>query len=108
MGASLAFLLVFSSLMTWGFLYYRSKNFKGATSTLAQLEQEKAQLVSKVGSLEDTIQRIEKFTEKLETSIGVESGKLNKGVGPISEQENLGEFINKINNLPRLSSRSLA
>jgi len=108
LGGLLAFFLVFSSVMTWGFLYYRSKNLKGEAGTIAQLEQEKAQLVSKIGALEGTIKRIEKFTEKLESSIGVESGKLNKGVGPVSEQENLGEFLNRVNNLPKLSSRNLA
>jgi len=108
MGAMFAVLLVFSSVMTWGFLYYRSKNLKGDSGTIAQLQQEKAELVSKIGSLEGTIKRIEKFTEKLEGSIGVESGKLNKGIGPVSEQENLSEFLNRVNNLPKLSSRSMA
>jgi murein DD-endopeptidase MepM/ murein hydrolase activator NlpD len=107
-GALFAFFLVFSTVMTWGFLYYRAKASKGESSTVAQLEQEKAQLVAKIGSLEGNLKRIEKFTEKLEASIGVESGKLNKGVGPITEQENLGEFLNRVNNLPKLSSRSLA
>ena len=107
-GALFAFFLVFSTVMTWGFLYYRAKSGKGESSTIAQLEQEKAQLVAKIGSLEGNLKRIEKFTEKLEASIGVESGKLNKGVGPITEQENLGEFLNRVNNLPRLSSRSLS
>lgn len=107
-GALFAFFLVFSTVMTWGFLYYRSKASKGESSTVAQLEQEKAQLVAKIGSLEGNLKRIEKFTEKLEASIGVESGKLNKGVGPVSEQENLGEFLNRVNNLPRLSSRNLS
>ncbi len=107
-GALFAFFLVFSTVMTWGFLYYRAKASKGESSTVTQLEQEKAQLVAKIGSLEGNLKRIEKFTEKLEASIGVESGKLNKGVGPITEQENLGEFLNRVNNLPKLSSRSLA
>lgn len=107
-GALFAFFLVFSTVMTWGFLYYRAKASKGESSTVAQLEQEKAQLVAKIGSLEGNLKRIEKFTEKLEASIGVESGKLNKGVGPVSEQENLGEFLNRVNNLPKLSSRSLS
>ncbi|HKY62554.1 MAG TPA: M23 family metallopeptidase [bacterium] len=107
-GALFAFFLIFSTVMTWGFLYYRAKSSKGESSTVAQLEQEKAQLVAKIGALEGNLKRIEKFTEKLEASIGVESGKLNKGVGPITEQENLGEFLNRVNNLPKLSSRSLA
>ena len=107
-GALFAFFLVFSTVMTWGFLYYRAKASRGESSTVTQLEQEKAQLVAKIGSLEGNLKRIEKFTEKLEASIGVESGKLNKGVGPITEQENLGEFLNRVNNLPKLSSRSLA
>ncbi len=108
LGALFVVLMIFSSVMTWGFLFYRSKNFKDESSSVAQLEHEKAQLISKIGALEGTITRIEKFTEKLEASIGVESGKLNMGTGPISEQENLGEFLNRVHKLPTLTSKNLA
>jgi murein DD-endopeptidase MepM/ murein hydrolase activator NlpD len=107
-GALFAIFMVFSSVMTWGFLFYRSKNFKNQSESIAQLEHEKAELISKIGALEGTINRIEKFTEKLETSIGVESGKLNMGVGPVAEQENLGEFLTRLNKAPPLSAKSLS
>jgi murein DD-endopeptidase MepM/ murein hydrolase activator NlpD len=51
---------------------------------------------------------MDKFTEKLEASIGVETGKLNMGVGPVSEQENLGEFLSRVHRLPRLTDKSVA
>ncbi len=107
LGALFGVFMIFSSVMTWGFLYYRSKDLRGTSGPIAQLEHEKAQLISKIGALEGTINRIEKFTEKLEASIGVESGKLNIGVGPVSEQENLGEFLNRVHKLPRLNAKSL-
>jgi murein DD-endopeptidase MepM/ murein hydrolase activator NlpD len=107
-GALFVVLMIFSSVMTWGFLYYRTKNYKEETSSVTQLEHEKAQLISKIGALEGTINRIDKFTEKLEASIGVESGKLNMGTGPITEQEDLGEFLSRVHQLPTLTSKSLA
>lgn len=106
-GAFFAAFMVFSSVMTWGFLYYRSKNFKSESESIALLEHEKAELISKIGALEGTINRIEKFTEKLEASIGVESGKLNMGVGPVAEQENLGEFLTRLHKTPQLTARSM-
>lgn len=106
-GAFFALLMVFTSVMTWGFLHYRSKNQKSESTSLVQLEHEKSVLISKISSLESTIQRMEKFTEKLEASVGVETGKLNLGVGPVSEQENLGEFLSRVHKLPRLTDKSL-
>jgi len=106
--ATFGVLLIFTAVMTWGFLYYRSKGFGAANESIALLEREKAELISKIGSLEGTIQRIEKFTEKLEASVGVESGKLSLGVGPVSEQEDLGEFLNRVHKMPSLTSKSLA
>ncbi len=107
LGAFFAVFLVFSTVMTWGFLYYRSKSEKGDAATLASFQHERARLVSKISALEGTIERIEKFTEKLESSIGVESGKLNMGVGPVTEQEDLGEFLSRVHKLPKMASHSL-
>jgi murein DD-endopeptidase MepM/ murein hydrolase activator NlpD len=106
-GGLLVAVLVFSSVMTWGFLYYRNKNHQTTDASMAVLQHERARLISKIGALEGTIQRIEKFTEKLEASVGVESGKLNMGVGPLSEQEDLGEFLSRVHKLPKLSSKAL-
>jgi murein DD-endopeptidase MepM/ murein hydrolase activator NlpD len=106
-GGLLVVFLVFSSVMTWGFLYYRNKNHQTVDASMAALQHERARLISKIGALEGTIQRIEKFTEKLEASVGVESGKLNMGVGPLSEQEDLGEFLSRVHKLPKLSSKAL-
>jgi murein DD-endopeptidase MepM/ murein hydrolase activator NlpD len=106
-GGLLVVFLVFSSVMTWGFLYYRNKNHQTVDASMAAMQHERARLISKIGALEGTIQRIEKFTEKLEASVGVESGKLNMGVGPLSEQEDLGEFLSRVHKLPKLSSKAL-
>jgi hypothetical protein len=109
LGAFFAIFLVFTSVMTWGFLYYRAHASKPVVDTaIASLEHEKARLISKIGALEGTIQRIEKFTERLESSVGVESGKLNMGVGPVSDQEDLGEFLSRVHKLPKLSSKAMA
>ena len=107
LGAFFAVFLVFSSVMTWGFLYYRGKSQHSVDSSVAALQHERARLVSKIGALEGTIERIEKFTEKLEASIGVETGKLNMGVGPLSEQEDLGEFLSRVHKLPKLSAKAM-
>ena len=107
LGAFLAVFLVFSSVMTWGYLYYRNKSQHTTDASIAALQHERARLVSKIGALEGTIQRIEKFTEKLEASIGVESGKLSMGVGPLSEQEDLGEFLSRVHKLPKLSAKAM-
>jgi len=107
-GAFFAVFMIFTTVMTWGFLYYHSKAGKVDAAPVAQLEHEKAVLISKISSLESTINRMEKFTQKLEASIGVETGKLNMGVGPVSEQENLGEFLSRVHKLPKISEKSLS
>lgn len=106
-GALLAVFLVFSTVMTWGFLHYRNQGIKGIDADITALQHERARLVSKIGALEGTIQRIEKFTEKLESSIGVESGKLQMGVGPVTEQEDLGEFLSRVHKLPKLTAKAM-
>lgn len=107
-GGLLVVFLVFSSVMTWGFFHYRHKSLQGTeASSLGVLQHERARLISKIGALEGTIQRIEKFTEKLEASVGVESGKLSMGVGPLTEQEDLGEFLSRVHKLPKLSGKAL-
>lgn len=107
LGAFFAVFLVFSTVMTWGFLHYRSQEQQGTDASVSALQHERARLVSKIGALEGTIQRIEKFTEKLESSIGVETGKLNMGVGPLTEQEDLGEFLSRVHKLPKLSAGAM-
>lgn len=107
-GLLFLFFVVFSSVMTWSFLHYRTQKSHAFDASLAALQHERARLVSKVGALEGTIARIERFTEKLEASVGVETGKLQMGVGPISEQENLGEFLTQVSQLPKLSSKTMA
>ncbi len=107
LGALFAVFLVFSTVMTWGFLHYRNQESQGPDASMAALQHERARLVSKIGALEGTIHRIEKFTEKLESSIGVETGKLNMGVGPLTEQEDLGEFLSRVHKLPKLSAKAM-
>ncbi len=106
LGGLFAIFLLFTSYMTWGFFSYRSQ-IPSNDASLVVLEKEKGMLVAKVAALENTLQRIQKFTDKLEASIGVESGKLGKGVGPLSEQENLSEFLSRVSKLPSLTPPSL-
>lgn len=108
LGALFLFFVVFSSVMTWSFLHYRTQKSNSYNASLAALQHERARLVSKIGALEGTIARIEKFTDKLESSVGVETGQLQMGVGPVSEQEDLGKFLTQVSQLPRLSSQAVA
>lgn len=108
LAASFGMFMIVFTLMTWGFLHFRAQSQAINTESITQLEQQKAQLVSQIGSLTGTIQRIEKFTQKLESSIGVESGHLRTGVGPLSEQEDLGDFLNRVQHLPKLSAQSMS
>ena len=105
LGALLGMFMIFTSVMTWGFLHYRSKGLRLESSSVTAFEQEKAKLISKISGLESTIARIEKFTEKLETSNGVETDKLKLGLGPVAEHNKLSEFLGQVKKLPNLSPR---
>ncbi|MBI2336001.1 MAG: peptidoglycan DD-metalloendopeptidase family protein [Deltaproteobacteria bacterium] len=103
--------IFYSLAMTWGFFHYRTQYTELSSSAVltsaSHFEREKAKLVAKIGGLEDALQRTEHFTQKLEAAVGVESNKLNKGVGPLSEQEDLAEFLKRVHQLPKVGSTAL-
>lgn len=97
---SFAFLLVFTTVMSWGFLHYRKIAIQ--TSSGSSMDDTfKAQLLAKVGSLEDSLKRTQQFASRLETMVGVDSGKLKLGVGPIGEQDDFGKYLDKLSKLPK-------
>ncbi len=104
-------ILVYSVVLTWGVIHYKSEFNSlvrsGRLEAANQIETQKTQLLAKIGFLEDALQRSERFTQKLESSIGIESGKLDKGVGPLSEQEDLAEFLKRVHRMPKAGTLAL-
>ncbi len=95
-----AFLLIFTTVMSWGFLHYRKIAIQ-ASSGSSMEDTFKAQLLTKVSQLEDSLKRTQQFASRLETMVGVDSGKLKIGVGPLGEQDDFGKYLDKISKLPK-------
>ncbi len=95
-----ALLLMFTTVMSWGFLHYRKMAIQVSGGSYAD-EAFKSQLLSKVGSLEDSLKRTQQFASRLETMVGVDSGKLKLGVGPLSEHDDFEKYLDKISKLPK-------
>lgn len=95
-----AFLLIFTTVMSWGFLHYRKIAIQ-ASSGSSMEDTFKAQLLTKVGQLEDSLKRTQQFASRLETMVGVDSSKLKIGVGPLGEQDDFGKYLDKISKLPK-------
>ncbi len=104
---SLALVVGFIAVMTWGFIHYRhlSKQVAGASSPGDDLY--RAQVLTKMHQLEDSLQRTQQFASRMETMVGVETNKLKLGVGPYSEHEDFGKYLAKVSQLPRASDKDL-
>lgn len=95
-----AFLLVFTTVMSWGFLHYRKIAIQ-TSSGFSMEDSFKSQLLSKVNTLEDSLKRTQQFASRLETMVGVDSSKLKLGVGPLGEHDDFGKYLDKISKLPK-------
>ncbi len=98
---ALALLIIFTTVMTWGFVYYRQLAKKNVASLSNSDEIYRSQVNSKISALEETIKRTQQFTTRLESMVGVESGKMKIGVGPLSERDDFGKYLEKISRLPK-------
>lgn len=95
-----ALLLVFTTVMSWGFLHYRKMAIQ-VTNGSSLDDTFKSQLLAKVGNLEDSLKRTQQFASRLETMVGVDSSKLKLGIGPVSEHDDFGKYLDKISKLPQ-------
>lgn len=73
----------------WGFAHYRSSYIATADVRLqnAKFEQERSELLTKLANLEQVVERTERFANRLESSYGVNSDEIQKGIGPLMESE---------------------
>lgn len=72
-------------------LYYRSI-YLGTADVRKQseeLQEEKARLNEKIASIEETISRTDRLAARLETAVGIDKKVMQKGIGPISEEDDL-------------------
>ena len=73
----------------WGFAYYRDAYI--ATEDIriqnASFEQERFEMMTKLATLEQTVQRTERFANRLELSMNVSSDQMQKGIGPLAESD---------------------
>lgn len=95
-----ALLLVFTTVMSWGFLHYRKMAIQASSSSSLD-DSFKSQMLAKLNHLEDSLKRTQQFASRLETMVGVDSGKLKLGVGPVSEHDDFGKYLDKISKLPK-------
>lgn len=94
-------LLTFTTIMSWGFLHYRKlANEASGTSSLSD-DLYRSQILSKMHALEESLQRTQQYATRVETMAGVEAGKLKMGLGPLSEQDDFGKYLEKISKLPK-------
>lgn len=102
---------LYAGVSTFALVHYQGEYDKLNTAlNLRQIqdsEGQRSKLIAKIGYLEDTLERTRRFTLKLESAVGVESGRLSKGVGPISQQEDLGEFLVRVNRMPKVGSKTM-
>ncbi len=95
-----AFLLVFTTVMSWGFLHYRKIAEQSALNSSMD-DSFKSQMLAKVGTLEDSLKRTQQFATRLEGMVGVDSSKLKMGIGPLGEHDDFGKYLDKISKLPK-------
>lgn len=73
----------------WGFAHYRDAYIETEDIRLenAKFEQERSELLTKLANLEEAVERTERFANRLESSIGLNSDEVQKGIGPLTEKE---------------------
>ena len=86
--AALAMCLTVMFVMTgsiWGFAHYRDAYVATEDIRLqnAEFEQERSELITKLTNLEQAVVRTERFANRLENTVGLDSDELQKGIGPI-------------------------
>lgn len=98
---ALVLFLSFTTAMTWGFVHYRQVAKGALNNSSPGDELMRSQLVTKINTLEESLKRTQQFATRLETMVGVDSGKMKMGVGPLSEHDDFGKYLEKISKLPK-------
>ncbi|MFO1518537.1 MAG: M23 family metallopeptidase [bacterium] len=97
-----ALLLVFTTVMTWGFIHYRQVAKNISVPTLSPGEElYRSELLAKMNHLEDSLKRTQQFATRMESMAGVDAGKMKMGVGPLSENDDFSKYLEKISQLPK-------
>lgn len=70
----------------WGLAHYRDAYVATDDIRLqnAKFEQERSELVTKLATLEQAVERTERFAGRLESSIGINPDSMQKGIGPLT------------------------
>lgn len=73
----------------WGFAHYRHAYVATEDIRLqnAKFEEERSELLTKLANLEQAVSRTERFASRLESTIGLDSDEIQKGIGPIIEKD---------------------
>lgn len=90
--AGLGFCLTLVLILTgsiWGFAHYRNSYLVTEDVRLqnAKFEEERAGLLTKLAGLEQAVERTARYANRLESSMGVNSGEMQKGIGPLAESD---------------------
>lgn len=88
LGLVTMFVLVLTGSI-WGFVHYRHNYVATESIRLenAKFNQERAELLAKLSNLEQVVQRTERFANRIENSMGLNPDEVQKGIGPLMENE---------------------
>jgi len=106
LGFFFAVLLVsFTTVMTWGFIYYRqaAKQLGSSSHVSVADDMIRSQLMAKIHHLEESLNRTQQFASRMETMVGVDAGKIKMGVGPLTDHDDFSQYLEKISKLPKAS-----
>ena len=91
LGVGLLFVLLIGAIgTTWGFFHYRGEYMRTEAIRLenARFEQERATIISKVTRLETSVERVERFANRVEAVMPAQAPTMSKGIGPIHSELN--------------------
>lgn len=88
LGACLAAVFVFTGSV-WGFTHYRGAYIATEDVRLenAKFENERSEILTKMANLEMVVERTKRFASRIESSVGVSSEGMQKGIGPLMESD---------------------
>jgi murein DD-endopeptidase MepM/ murein hydrolase activator NlpD len=94
-------LFSFTTVMTWGFIHYRQIAHKVSETASPNEEIYRSQILTKIGQLEESLNRTQQFASRMESMVEVDAGKMKMGVGPLSEHDDFSKYLEKISRLPK-------
>lgn len=103
---SLVALLLLCVGMGWGFIHYRSVAKQLSEKSEPLDEALKTQLISKINTLEDSLNRTQQYAMRMESMAGVDASKLKVGIGPLGESKEIQQYLDRLKKMPKPNTSS--